>query len=158
MKIEARTNELHYHGDGWANDLWDDCANAKTSIHISALSLQPPTPRGRGHWPELWDAWKNAALRGVQIDFWMAEPTPVHPATGKNYSAGEALAQMGAHPHYVKMPRLLHAKTVCIDRAVIWIGSGNFTAAAAHHNHEAYLSAYCPTIAEQLIKRWESLA
>jgi phosphatidylserine/phosphatidylglycerophosphate/cardiolipin synthase-like enzyme len=79
------------------------------------------------------------------------------PATRGNYGAGRACTAAGIHIHYVTGNRLLHAKTCIIDKHAIWIGSGNFTAAAAHHNHEAYLRADCAKIAAEIVSRWEAL-
>jgi len=158
MTPEIKTAEIYYHGRGWADHMAEECSAARRSIHISALSMLPPGPNAHGDWPELWRSWCAATRRGVRVDIWLAAPTPIHAATRGNFGAGRAITEAGMYIHYVRGPQLLHAKTAVIDAASIWIGSGNFTAAAAHHNHEAYLSARCPSIAKQIIERWESLA
>jgi len=150
--------EIYYHGEGWAEHMAEQCALARKSIHISALSMLPPGQNATGDWPELWRAWCAAARRGVRVDIWLPSPTGIHPATKGNIGAGRAIVAAGLGIHFVQGNKLLHAKTVVIDAASVWIGSGNFTAAAAHHNYEAYLQARCPKIARQLIERWEGLA
>jgi len=149
---------LQYHAEGWAVALAKDCAAAVRTIHLSALSLVPPTPNGHGSWPELWRALQAAASRGVYVHVWLPAPQPAHPATRGNIGAGRACAEAGINIHYVQGPRLLHAKTAVIDGTILFVGSGNFTAAAAHHNHEHYLRADCPAIAQQIVLRLLSLA
>lgn len=158
MNPQINAANLYYHGGGWAIALAAECAAAQRTIHLSALSMIPPTPNGTGAWPELWCAWKAAAARGVAVHIWLAAPSPIHPATRANMTAGKAASSAGIQMHYITGNRLLHAKTAVIDATTIWIGSGNFTAAAAHHNHEAYMRADCPAIARQIIDRWQSLA
>jgi len=158
MIAAIETSVISYHGQGWAGALARSCAGARRSIYLSALSLHPPTPNAQGEWPELWRAWCAAVQRGVTVDMWLPAPSPVHPATARNSTAGRTASEAGITMHYVTGVKLLHAKSAVIDAAEIWIGSGNFTAAAAHHNHEAYLQAICPRIAHELISRWKSLA
>ena len=149
---------LRYHGEDWAGKMADECSKAKYSIHLSATSLHAPTPNGTGAWPRLWNTWVEAAARAVQVRIWLPAPSPIHPATRGNSTAGDKILAKGMWVHYVTGPRLLHAKTCIIDGEIIWIGSGNFTAAAAHHNHETYLRATCPAIAKQIIERWRLLS
>lgn len=151
-------SNLEYYGANWAYALRLECDQASRSLHISALSLLQPTPNGTGAWPDLWRAWKQAAARGVKVNIWLPAPMPHAPATRGNHGAGRACAEAGIQPHFVTGNRLLHAKTCVIDARSVWIGSGNFTAAAAHHNHEAYLRADCVKIAAAIIARWEELA
>lgn len=158
MTIEIVDANLTYHGEGWALAMSKECAAAERTIHISALSMTPPTEHKTGHWQELWQAWCAAAKRGVNVHIWLPSPSEIYPATKGNIGAGRAIIEAGMHPHFVQGSRLLHAKTAIIDARTIWIGSGNFTAAAAHFNHEAYLRADCKKIAKQLIERWESIA
>lgn len=157
MNTPDHTN-LQFHGAGWAQAMRADCRAAARTIHASALSLQPPTPHGTGHWPELWGEWKAAAARGVRVGIWLPTPSNIYPATLGNFGAGRAAEEAGIHVHFVNGNRLLHAKTCIIDGLTVWIGSGNFTAAAAHYNHEAYLRADCSRIAQELVARWEALA
>ncbi|MFA5825507.1 MAG: phospholipase D-like domain-containing protein [Gallionellaceae bacterium] len=158
MNSPTGQQNLAYHGAGWAKALADECAKAVGGIHISALSMLPPTPNATGHWPELWAVWCAAVQRGVRVGVWLPAPTAIHPATKGNAGAGRRIQEAGMEIHYITGNQLLHAKTCVIDARSVWIGSGNFTAAASHHNHEAYLRADCEEIARQLIQRWESLA
>lgn len=154
----AYKSEIEYHGQDWAEGMLVDCEHAQRTIHISALSMHTPTIRSSGAWPELYKSWLAKSQQGVKIDIWLPQPSKTWPATLGNFSTGNKLAAAGLFPHFVKSNRLLHAKTCIIDAQIVWIGSGNFTAAAAHYNHEAYLRTYSPGIAEKLIDRWESLA
>lgn len=149
---------ISYHGNNWADALAAACSQARETIHISALSMHPPSANAIGDWSRLWRAWCDAVRRDVLVAIWLPIPSPIHPATLRNTTAGRAILAAGMQIHYVKGPRLLHAKTAVIDARSVWIGSGNYTAAAAHHNHEAYLQADCPRIARAVIARWESLA
>jgi phosphatidylserine/phosphatidylglycerophosphate/cardiolipin synthase-like enzyme len=158
MNTEINSANIYYHGEGWAATMAAECAGAQKTIHISALSMLPPTPNATGDWPDLWRAWCAAAKRGIAVNVWLPAPTPIHQATRQNSTTGGKIILNGMGIHYITGSRLLHAKTAVIDARTVWIGSGNFTAAAAHHNYEAYLRAECPTIAKQIIDRWESLA
>jgi len=152
------TCNVTYHSTAWAAALTLASAAAKKSIHLSALSLLPPTPNATGTWPELWRTWCAAAQRGVTVDLWLPTPCHAHPATRANFRAGEACAKNGIKIHYVNPSKLLHAKTAVVDEQIAWIGSGNFTAAAAHHNHEAYIEVHSAKIAREIISRWKLLS
>ena len=158
MTIDHTPAHLTYHGSGWAAAMAACCAAAQRTIHISALSLLPPTQNAAGHWPELWRAWCAAARRGVAVHIWLPAPMTNAPATRGNFGAGRAITEAGMHVHYVIGNQLLHAKQTVVDEIIIWIGSGNFTSAAAHFNHEAYLSANCPHIGAQIVARLKTLA
>jgi len=158
MNADIKCAEIYYHGAGWAEHMAECCALAQRSIHVSALSMLPPTQNASGDWPELWRAWCAAARRGVAVHIWLPAPSGIHPATKGNGGAGRAIVDAGMRIHFVQGNKLLHAKTAVIDESSVWIGSGNFTAAAAHHNYEAYIQATCPRIARQVIERWEALA
>lgn len=158
MISHSEAANVTYHGAGWCAALAAECAAAQHSIHMSALSMHAPTPHAHGAWPDLWSALTAAAARGVAVHIWLSAPSTIHPATRGNITAGRAAAARGVVPHFVTGTNLLHAKTAVIDARAVWVGSGNFTSAAAHHNHEAYLRADCPRIAAELIHRWQSLA
>jgi phosphatidylserine/phosphatidylglycerophosphate/cardiolipin synthase-like enzyme len=146
-----------YCGVGWAAALAHECSRARTSIILSALSMQPPTPKASGDWPQLWRAMCEAPKRGVRVRVLLPAPSPIYPATKGNFRAGSELTKEGVEINYIKGPKLLHAKTAIIDNRAVWIGSGNLTAAAAHHNHEAYIRLDSERIACDLLKRWEAL-
>ena len=157
MSPKIESANLYYHGEGWAAAMADECQLAMASIHASALSFQPPRTQTDGDWPRLYQSWVDAAARGVQVCVWLPAASTTHPATHHNLTAARRMIADGIHARLVSGNQLLHAKTCVIDASSIWIGSGNFTAAAAHFNHEAYLRADCPAIAAELIARWEAL-
>jgi phosphatidylserine/phosphatidylglycerophosphate/cardiolipin synthase-like enzyme len=148
---------IYYHGADWAAAMRAECDHAQTSILITALSVLPPGRDASGPWPELYAAWKTAAQRGIKVRVWLPAPSAAHPATRQNHTSAIKMAAAGLFPHLVPGAKLLHAKTCTIDCKSVWIGSGNFTCAAAHHNHEAYLRADCAHIARELAARWEQL-
>ncbi len=129
---------IEYHGSTWAAKQADDIAAAQHSITMTAISALPPTRNARGVWPAWWAALTDAARRGVDVQMILPAPSRAHPATRANARTAERLAAAGVRPVLVPGPRLLHAKTALIDDAIVWCGSGNYTAAAAHHNYEAY--------------------
>ena len=148
---------ISLHGSDWAVAMSTDCEAAHHSILITALSMHAPTKNAMGNWPRLWRSWVAASQRGCSVQVILPAPCSAHAATLRNPLAGRALADVGITINYVSGPRLLHAKTCIIDTSIAWVGSGNFTAAAAHHNFEEYIRAESPQIAAELTSRWESI-
>lgn len=147
----TQNTELYFE---WAAPLAADLAAARWSVLITALSLHPlrrvaPTPIGR-----LWLELAGAVARGARVDVILPRPNRSHPATAMNGQAAEALHAIGAHCVFAPPGRLLHAKTCSIDAETVWIGSGNWTAAAAAHNHEAYLRVKSCAHAAKLRAHW----
>jgi phosphatidylserine/phosphatidylglycerophosphate/cardiolipin synthase-like enzyme len=153
MEIE----NTRLHSDRWAHELANDCRNAKKSIHLCSMSMQVPKRNTRSDWQELWDEWVRAKLRGVDVALWLAAPQSNAAATRGNGRAGAAAVAAGIKLRYVRGNKLLHAKCAIIDVERAWIGSGNFTCAAACENYETYLSISSPGIAQQLLNKLESL-
>lgn len=144
--------------DKWAEPMTIDCAAARNSITISAISLLPPRRSSDTPFWHLWASWVMASRRGAQVTFILPAPSKIHPATLNNLAAAQAAHDQGMHTRFVQQPNLLHAKTAVIDRSIIWIGSGNMTAAAAHHNHEIYTRGIDPTAAAAILSRWERIS
>jgi len=144
--------------DSWAATLAEDIRAAGASVVLSALSMQPPRHNNGTPHSDLWQAIIAAPPRGVSATIYLPVPALAHPATLYNTSAAQAAHAHGVQVHFVPMPRLLHAKTAIIDGILVWIGSGNLTAAAAHHNHEAFCRFWSPEIAARLLMRWEQAA
>lgn len=147
--------ELHL--SAWAATLTAECRQAQQSIIISALSCLPPRTKTPGQWPDLWQSWVDAAARGIAVTLYLPLPTNHHGATVQNLQVATDAARVGIVCRLIKGPQLLHCKSVVIDRYAVWIGSGNFTAAACHHNHEAYIRTDCPAFAERILARWEAI-
>lgn len=142
----------------WAINMARDCTSARQSISASALSLLPPRHTTDSPFGQLWQAWCAAAARGVPVVFFLAAPSKSHPATAQNITAGALARAAGMSARYVPQPGLLHAKTLVIDERIVWIGSGNFTAAAAHYNHEIYCRFESVEIAQRILTRWNNIA
>src|SRR4030065_2657752 len=121
-------NIIHL-AERWALEIAADCMAAQHSITVSALSLHPPRTENNSPWGRLWQSWSDAAERGVRVRFFLPAPSKIHPATAYNDSAGECAFAAGMHTRFVPQPNLLHAKSVIIDGQIVWIGSGNNTAA-----------------------------
>lgn len=146
-----KTTELLFK---WADRMAADLDAAKTSVLITSLSMHPPRANSQNAISRLWGAMQAAAARGVMVDVVLAATSKSHPATAFNNAAAQTLYAAGCRAHAAPVGRLLHAKTACIDDAIIWIGSGNWTAAASEYNHEAYLRAESPELAARLRGQW----
>lgn len=146
------------HITGWALEIAKDCKEAESSISISAISMFPPLRNADGDFCHLWQSWCEAAARGVSVDFFLPAAMQAHPATLRNHSAARMAYERGMNTHVVQGPRLLHAKSVIVDHRIVWIGSGNMTAAAAGMNHEFYVRFEHHEIAERLRTYLNSIA
>ena len=142
---------LHF---DWALPLVADLDAAASSVWVSSLSLHPPRVSRATNIGHLWTAIESAASRGLAVHFVLPRTNKSHPATAFNTAAGDRLHAIGAHVHTLNPARLLHAKTVSIDDALAWVGSGNWTAAASAHNREAYIRAASPQLAARLRLHW----
>lgn len=138
----------------WAAPMAADIDACNVSCLITSLSLHVPRTDTNKPINTLWRALKAAAARGVRIDFILPAPATSHPATAMNGSAAARLYDIGCRAHFATPGRLLHAKTAVIDENICWIGSGNWTAAASAYNHESYIRAESPDIAERLKTNW----
>lgn len=143
------------HLTDWAELQAHDCTAARQRITISALSCLPPKTKTPGAWPRLWAAWADAAGRGIKVTLYLPAPSAIHPASFQNGQTAIKAHAAGIKCHMIKGPRLLHCKSIAIDENICWIGSGNFTSAAAHHNLEAYTRTISAEMVEQLLKRWK---
>jgi phosphatidylserine/phosphatidylglycerophosphate/cardiolipin synthase-like enzyme len=151
-----KTTEPQLH-TAWAAPLAADIAAARSDIILTALSMHPPRKLHGSPMGELWSALEHATASGVDVLFVMPRPGKTHPATAMNLHAAERLLAIGCRYAFVPLDHLLHAKTAIIDGTVLWVGSGNWTAAASGWNHEAYLRAHSPRLAAQLRARWAEL-
>lgn len=136
--------------DRWALHLALDISAAQRSVIMTALSLLPPRTLKPDDFSGVWLALAAAVRRGVAVQMALPSPTVAHPATLRNDAAAAALRDIGAVPIMVPPINLLHAKTVSIDSRIAWVGSGNFTAAAAHHNRECWSRTHEPSAVAEL--------
>lgn len=141
---------VDFHSAGWADRIAADVDRASMLITLSALSFAIPRKPGLTGQPRLWAALCDAVERRVSVSIYIPAMTPSHPATAHNNSAAYIASRAGMSVIQVPMPRLLHAKTVQIDAEISWIGSGNFTTAAASHNFEAWIRTTDRATAAQL--------
>lgn len=145
------------HLSDWAAAMARDVRAATASASLSAISIQPPRSKTPGQWPDLWAALVAAAARGVRVTLYLPPPSNTHPATRFNSNTATVAAAAGIATRFLRGPRLLHCKSLVLDARVVWIGSGNFTSAAAHHNVEAYLRTERPDFAATIAARWDAL-
>lgn len=142
----------------WIKQMRADVENAAVIITLSALSVHPPKPDQITPFSAFMHALASARKRGVQVRAWATAPHASHPAAALNEAARRWFLAHGMEFRLVSGGRLLHAKTLTVDGQIGWVGSGNFTAAAAHSNHEAYLRVECDPDIKQLVNYLESLA
>lgn len=122
----------------WAERLAVDISQARHSILLTALSIHAPRRDDQSPLALLWRAMRQALAAGAELQIIMPAPCKQHPAAWQNAATAENIHKLGGQVHLLPPARLLHAKTVAIDDSIAWIGSGNWTAAAASHNHEIY--------------------
>ena len=138
------------HTAEWSKALGDALKTSESKITLTALSFLPPSH----HKPDIFGLFYSAlidrASRIKEAVIILPMPSPSHPATQQNGTAAKTLRAIGCTVWLHPIANLLHAKTCCIDHAEAWIGSGNFTAAAAHHNREAWMQTDDPRAIAEL--------
>lgn len=142
----------------WAYTMAQDFEAAKSSIVVTALSMHPPHPSIRSPHTVLIESLYKAAARGVRVRVWLGAPHASHPACALNEATRRALLARGIECRLVSGGRLLHAKTAIVDMASCWIGSGNFTSAAMHSNHECYAAFTSAESARRWVSYLEAIA
>jgi len=147
---------LTLHTD-WPLAIAADITGASSLITVTALSMHQPRRDSGTAYSTLFNALAAAPARGVLCVVYLPDSSISHPATAQNRTTAAALHALGCKVHTVPVSRLLHAKTVAIDDALIWVGSGNWSAAAAHFNHECYLRAAAPGLAVRLRAHWHNV-
>jgi phosphatidylserine/phosphatidylglycerophosphate/cardiolipin synthase-like enzyme len=123
----------------WARSMALDMHGATSSITLTALSYLPPRTLGLDEWSAWQIALDAARHRAILVVIMLPAPSTAHPATLRNQYAADIMRKMGATVALIPATNLLHAKTCLIDGRIAWVGSGNLTAAAAHHNRETYI-------------------
>lgn len=123
----------------WSPPMAADVDIARHAITITALSLLPPRTLKNELFSRWWLSLASASRRNVAITVALPAPCVAHPATLRNIAAAADLANIGAACVLIPPANLLHAKTMRIDDAIAWVGSGNMTAAAHHHNRECWM-------------------
>lgn len=141
----------------WIKKMHENVEASTQSIYISALSMQAPAHKSITPHSKYMRAIAAACARGVRVCVWLAKPRPDIPATHANTGARQWLMAQGIECRFCDDGKLLHAKTMVIDGLLLWIGSGNMTAAAAHHNHEAYLCVSDTSAARRWLDKLHSL-
>lgn len=138
----------------WAQEMALDIGAAQYSVHITTLSMQPPRHPGASPHHALFSALSGVAKLGRRCQVAMPAPSKAHPATAFNRYAADWLMHAEVLTHWADPARLLHAKTCIIDRHIVYIGSGNWTAAACNYNREVYIRADSADLANRLLRRF----
>lgn len=141
----------------WAQTLTQDIKRAKTSISITALSMHITKGSATGVYAALFYELETAIKRGIAVSIYLPAASKIHPAASQNFTTLEHLRKLGALTHQVGLPSLLHAKTCVIDNRIVFIGSGNWTAAAAGLNREIYARIIDEKIALELLSHHSNL-
>ena len=127
--------ELFYN---WPIRMTNDFNQAQSTIVLSTLHYVAPEKKQLTNFYHLHTALCAAGDRGLDVMVLMAQPSRRHPATSSNIRAANALADHNILTKFVPQSHLMHAKTAVIDNSILWVGSGNMTPAAAHHNFEVF--------------------
>lgn len=143
--------------NNWAQVLTGAIKNAKQSIDIITFSMTPPRAASANDFTELWDSMVQASARGLVIVIHMPKPTRSHPATLGNLGAAQVAFKSGIETCFLSPVKMVHSKCAIIDRELIFIGSGNWTTAAATRNHETYCSFASKSSAEKMLADWRTL-
>jgi phosphatidylserine/phosphatidylglycerophosphate/cardiolipin synthase-like enzyme len=119
-------------------DLWDWphlselVESAERTLELQALSYSPVDFDG-SHWPELDNALRSAALRGVQVrllvSHWDTRPGRIEHLQSLQCIPGieVRIATVPAHPGgFIPYARVIHSKLVVADGARSWVGTSNF--------------------------------
>lgn len=152
-KVDAMAS-IHF---DWTTALAEDLDAAQFDVHVSTLSFNHPSGSATNKLTIAIRALQSAAARGVLVHVYMPAPSPSHPATLQNGSAADRLHAKNIHVHLQPLPGLLHMKAIVIDDAVTWVGSANWTQAAATHNLEAYARLESVPLSQQTRAKMQSL-
>ena len=158
MSHPATPQGVEFVTAGWAGRIAADLKTARESAILTALSILPPRPSQPSDLAAMIAEARAAAARGVAVIVVVPAPTKAHPATGRNASTARDLIADGVTVRLLNPANLLHAKTCTIDGRIAWVGSGNYTHAAATHNHEAWLRTTNPGAAYAIAKWQRALA
>jgi len=110
----------------------DALAAAKDSVHVTVLTYSPVS-RDNVYWPELDDALRAAAVRGVKVELMVADWSKREPVvdhlkslvTIPNLSVKMVTIPQAASG-FIPYARVTHAKYMTVDGDVCWVGTGNW--------------------------------
>jgi phosphatidylserine/phosphatidylglycerophosphate/cardiolipin synthase-like enzyme len=105
---------------------------AKDSVHVTVLTYSPVS-RDDVYWPELDDALRAAAVRGVKVELMVADWSKRKPVidhlkslvTIPNLSVRMVTIPEAASG-FIPYARVTHAKYMTVDGHVCWVGTGNW--------------------------------
>ncbi|KAB2924161.1 MAG: hypothetical protein F9K25_17915 [Candidatus Contendobacter sp.] len=135
-------------GDDWGPWLVNTLNAAEQSIFLSLYMLSP-------HWRvptrfklDLLDTLARCARRGLQCRGILASSETINSRSPFNQGAAAILITAGWRIRGMRQ-RLLHEKTLLIDRRMVIIGSHNISKASLTTNHDTSIAITSPLLAEQ---------
>jgi phosphatidylserine/phosphatidylglycerophosphate/cardiolipin synthase-like enzyme len=138
------------HLQEWSRAMLNDIREARHTITIAAHSFLVPIGTARTSWLDTWETLIQKSAAGIYVSIYLPAPLLSHPATLNNVHAATKAHRNQIRCTLLKPPNVLHAKFAIIDNHVTWIGSGNMTSAAHHHNREVWLRCDNTAIAAEL--------
>jgi phosphatidylserine/phosphatidylglycerophosphate/cardiolipin synthase-like enzyme len=105
---------------------------ARDSIQVTVLTYNPVS-RDKTYWPELDDALRRAAVRGVRVRLMVADWSKRKPAIDFLKSLGcvpgvevRLVTIPEASTGFIPFARVTHAKYMTVDGATCWVGTSNW--------------------------------
>lgn len=135
-------------GDDWGPWLVETLSHAQQSILLSLYMISP-------HWRvptrfrlDMLDTLAQCARRGVECRGILASSETIQSRKPFNQDAAKALIDAGWKIHGMRQ-RLLHEKTILIDRRLAIIGSHNISKASLASNYDTSVAIESKALAEQ---------
>lgn len=142
-----------------SGDHWGPWLNA--AIHQAQASILLSVYMVSHHWRahhkgdlNLLAALEQAAQRGVQCRAILGNPNAQHTPENYNRDAGQRLAAAGWRIRAFTGPRVLHEKTLIIDRQIALIGSHNLSRSSAASNFDTSIAIESPEIITVMFKQF----
>ena len=143
-------------GDAWGGWITRALRAAEKSVLVSMYMVSP-------HWRvpnrfklNLLDDLENCARRGLICRAILASPTTIATREAYNATAAKSLADAGWKIRMMVGARLLHEKTMIVDRRISIIGSHNISKASLTSNHDTSVAIESAPVAEAVYRLfWE---
>ncbi len=107
-------------------------AGSRDSVHVTVLTYSPAT-REKTYWPELDDALRAAAVRGVAVKLMVADWSKRKPTIDFLKSLAvvpgievRLVTIPPASAGFIPYARVTHAKYLTVDAGRAWVGTGNW--------------------------------
>lgn len=141
-------------GDHWGPWLNAALRQAQTSILLSVYMVSHHWRAHRKGDLNLLETLEQAAHRGVDCRAILGNPNARHTPENYNRDAGQRLAAAGWRIRTFTGPRVLHEKTILIDRQIALIGSHNLSRSSAASNFDTSIAIESPDLATLIFKQF----